>query len=73
MLSVQRRRSMEIDAEDIRGNLETIANLALIGIFLVDLNRLRFIPTVLGLIDQEAQRLVLEYAVRSDSICDSKG
>ena len=53
---------MEIDSLDVRGNLETISNLSLIGMFLLDQGKLEFIPTLLEDIYEHSQRLTMDYA-----------
>ena len=53
----------QIEDIDIRGNLETISNLALIGMMCIDLGKHNFIPTILEDIYEHSQRLVDEYAV----------
>lgn len=57
------RRLGTIDDIDIRGNLETISNLALVGMMCVDLGKHMFIPTILEVLYEHIQRLVDEYAV----------
>jgi len=53
---------MEIDVIDVKGNLESIRNLADIGMMMIDLNKLQYVPTLLEDIMEHAQRLVIEYA-----------
>jgi len=52
---------------DIKGNLETISNLALIGIYLIDQDKKGFIPTLLEDIFEHSQRLVDDYAIVKES------
>lgn len=54
---------MNIDDIDIRGSLETISNLALLGMMCVDQGKRQFIPTLLEDIFEHSQRLTEEYAV----------
>ena len=56
----------EIDTVDIRGSLETVANLALLGIMCINLGEYRFIPTLLEDICEHSQRLTLEYAATKE-------
>ena len=53
---------MDIDNVDIKGSLETISNLALIGMMCIDLSKTQFIPTILEDIYEHSQRLTMEYA-----------
>jgi len=53
---------MDLDVIDIRGNLETIKNLAAIGMVMIDLGKTEFIPTILEDLYEHSQRLTLEYA-----------
>lgn len=55
--------TMNIDDIDIRGSLETISNLALLGMMCVDQGKRQFIPTLLEDIFEHSQRLTEEYAV----------
>lgn len=53
----------QIEDIDISGNLETISNLARIGMLLIELGKHELIPTVLEDVYEHSQRLVDEYAV----------
>lgn len=57
---------IDIDKIDVKGNLETIAHLAEIGMLLVDLDKMQHIPTILEDVLEHSQRLVLEYAVKEE-------
>ncbi len=56
----------EYDIVDIEGNLETIEHLAQMGQLLSRLGLWHHIPTILEIIQEHIQRLVLEYAVVED-------
>ena len=56
----------DLDGVDIKGNLETIANLAVVGMILIDINKQQYIPTILEVIQEVIQRLVLDYAVKEE-------
>ena len=55
-----------LDIVDIGGNLETISNLALIGIILIQVGKVDLIPTILEDLMGHIQRLTLEYAVKEE-------
>jgi len=56
----------EIDIKDIYGNLETIEHMAQIGMILVEIDKLEHIPSVLEVILQHIQHLVMEYAAEGE-------
>lgn len=53
---------MQIDEVDVKGSLETIKNLAAIGMILIDLGKLEYIPTILEDVYEHSQRLTIDYA-----------
>ena len=61
----------ELDNVDIRGNLETIAHLAQVGMIMIDLGKNEHIPTILEDLQEHIQRLVLDYAVVEDEDANS--
>ena len=59
-----------IEEVDIKGTLETISNLSLLGMMCIDLKEHRFISTLIEDIYDHSQRLVDDYAVVRDQVTD---
>ncbi len=53
----------EIDIKDVGGYLESIRNLADIGIILINLGKVTLVPTILEEIQEHSQRLAMEYTI----------